>query len=29
MGKIKKLKRISYGFRNLDHFLKRIRLICA
>ncbi|WP_404394554.1 hypothetical protein [Companilactobacillus paralimentarius] len=26
---MKKLKRISYGFRNLDHFLKRIRLICA
>ncbi|WP_338086518.1 hypothetical protein [Loigolactobacillus backii] len=24
---MKKLKRISYGFRNLDHFLKRIRPI--
>lgn len=29
IGKIKKLKRNSYGFRNLDHFIKRIRLICA
>lgn len=29
IGKIKKLKHISYGFRNLEHFLKRIRLICA
>lgn len=29
IGKIKKLKRSSYGFRSLEHFLKRIRLICA
>ncbi|MQS76718.1 transposase [Companilactobacillus halodurans] len=29
IGKIKKLKRNSYGFRNLDHFITRIRLICA
>lgn len=29
IGKIKKLKHNSYGFRNLDHMLKRIRLICA
>ncbi|WP_125591325.1 ISL3 family transposase [Companilactobacillus jidongensis] len=29
IGKIKKLKHNSYGFRNLDHFLKRITLICA
>ncbi|MBU5319608.1 ISL3 family transposase [Lactobacillus johnsonii] len=29
IGKIKKLKHISYGFKSLDHFLKRIRLICA
>ncbi|WP_263854137.1 ISL3 family transposase, partial [Companilactobacillus hulinensis] len=27
IGKIKKLKHNSYGFRNLDHFLKRITLI--
>jgi len=29
IGKIKKLKHNSYGFKNLNHFLKRIRLICA
>ena len=29
IGKIKKLKRNSYGFRNLEHFIKRIKLICA
>ncbi|WP_420870283.1 hypothetical protein [Latilactobacillus sakei] len=26
---MKKLKRNSYGFRNLEHFIKRIKLICA
>lgn len=29
IGKIKKLKRNCYGFRNLNHLLKRTTLICA
>lgn len=29
IGKIKRLKRNCYGFRNLDHLLKRATLICA
>lgn len=29
IGKIKKLKHNCYGFRNLEHFFKRIRLILA
>ncbi|WP_083989202.1 transposase [Fructobacillus ficulneus] len=28
-GKIKKIKRASYGFRNMDNFMIRIKLECA